>query len=79
MPDKDWSTQQLKEFFEERAKEQERRLGGLELRVGKIATAVDTMVATIAGMGVKVTTIWAGVGAIGITVIGTAITLLVSR
>lgn len=76
MPDKDWSTTQLKEFFEQRAHEQERRLGGVEDRVGQVATAVDLLVASMASMSVKVTTIWVGVGAIGLIVIGTATKLL---
>lgn len=61
-----WSTDQLKEFFEMKAVEQDRRLENLEKSVGAIDKAIGTMIT-------KVNTMWGAVGVIGIAIIGTAV------
>ena len=64
-----WSTGQLKEFFEERAKEVNRRLGEVEKSVATIGKAVD-------GMSVRVNAMWAIMAVIGIAVGGAIFKLI---
>lgn len=63
-----WSTDQLKEFFESKAIEQDRRIENLERTLNRVDQAVSTMV-------VKVNTMWTAIGAIGLSMIGMAIKL----
>lgn len=69
MPPGSWSTDQLKEFFEERAKEHDRRLQVVE-------DSVTTISRLVSGMNVKVNSMWAAIGVVSVAVMGSLIKLL---
>jgi hypothetical protein len=62
--------QQLKEFFDFRANEQDRR-------IGKVETTVETISSTVSGVAIKVNTLWKAVGAIGLLILGVVVKLYV--
>lgn len=68
MSDK-WSADQVKEFFEQRAVDQERRLEALETSVGEISKSVSTMMVKVNGM-------WWLVGITMVAVIGALVKFL---
>ena len=72
----DWSTEQLKEFFQARADEQDRRLGNVEQKVDSIVTKVDKIVEGLSTIGVQTRTMWGGIGAIGLVIIGILIKMI---